>query len=447
MARQMSLKDRLAKARGDAAEMEKLYRQACDSSEKPLFRDAIAQCAAERSDDILLSAWLHRLDLQSSPSNSGSASSGRRKQVRHWSAAVGTSVGLGIAFALLTGEQPPVPIPGEGASQFWIGWAPLTALCVLAFLVAVNCQPEDFRRVGLLGLVLLALAVLVVSMAWNRTDDVARLIALHLPFAAWALVGAGVALEKGEATRQQYAFLVKSVEALLAGAVYFVAGAIFLGLTNGIFGVLGIELPESALRLVTAWGLGAVPILALASVYDPTALPVMQDWTSGLSRILRLLTRIFLPLALGVLVVYVFWFIPSNFWHPFHEREVLIIYNATILGLLLLLSLSAVEPVSGGGPLLRHALLALAVLTALLNAYALAANGTRIFELGLTPNRYAVAGWNLVTLLMLSTVIVRLWRAEPRHWVAPLRRGIALASVLAVVWSVWVVLGLPLSYL
>ena len=96
--------------------------------------------------------------------------------------------------------------------------------------------------------------------------------------------------------------------------------------------------------------------------------------------------------------------------------------------------------------MLRNTLLALAVLTALLNAYALAANLTRIFELGLTPNRYAVAGWNVVTMLMLSTVILRLWSGSPEHWVPRLRRGIALTSVVAAAWAAWVVVGLPLSF-
>ena len=93
----------------------------------------------------------------------------------------------------------------------------------------------------------------------------------------------------------------------------FVTGALFLGLTFGIFAVLGIQLPQDGLRRVAAWGIGAIPILALASVYDPTTAPVAQSWATGLARILRILSRLLLPLALGVLAVYVFWFIPAYF--------------------------------------------------------------------------------------------------------------------------------------
>ncbi len=440
---EIALKNRIIETRGDAAGMEQLYRRARDKGEEPIFKDAIAQCAAECGDDILLSAWVHRLNLKTGSDQEQTLASSRR--IRHWKTAVGVSVVLGVAFALLAGDRPPAPIPGESSSQFWIGWAPLTALFILGFLAAVSREAEPCRRYGRPGALILILAVLVAMAGWERVDNVAGLLAVHLPVAVWATLGAGVALGRSDATNQQYAYLVKSVEAVLTAGIYFAAGGIFLALTFGIFSVLGIELPEEEMLHVAAWGIGAVPVLALASVYDPTVPPVLQDWSTGLSRILQLLTRIFLPLALGVLLVYVLWFIPSNFWHPFREREALIVYNATILGVLMLLSIAVSGPAPEGN-VLRNALLALAVLTALLNAYALAANLTRIFELGLTPNRYAVAGWNVVTMLMLSTVIFRLWSGGPEQWVPSLRRGIALASVLAAVWSAWVVVGLPLSF-
>ncbi len=439
----MTLKNQIIGTKGDAAGMEQLYRRACDKGEEPIFREAIAQCAAECGDDVLLSAWAHRLDLKTVSSEDLTLLSSRR--VKHWKTAVGASVVLGMTFALLAGDRPPAPIPGESTSQFWIGWAPLTALFILGSLAAVSRDAEPFRRYGQPAALLLILPVLVAMVAWDRDDDIAGLLALHLPIAVWAIVGAGVALGRSDAASQQYGFLVKSAEAILAAGIYFAAGGIFLALTFGIFSVLGIELPEDEMLHVAAWGLGAVPILALASVYDPTAVPVLQDWSTGLSRILQLLTRIFLPLALGVLVVYVLWFIPTNFWHPFREREALIVYNATILAVLMLLSI-AVSGRAHGGHVLRNGLLALAVLTALLNAYALAANLTRIFELGLTPNRYAVAGWNVVTMLMLTTVILRLWRGDPEQWVPHLRRGIAVTSVVAAAWAAWVVVGLPLSF-
>jgi hypothetical protein len=240
------------------------------------------------------------------------------------------------------------------------------------------------------------------------------------------------------------------VETVLAGGIYFAAGAIFLGLTHGIFTVLGINIPQDILQTAVAWGIGAIPVLALASVYDPTAAPVAQNWTTGLTRILRILTQLLLPLALGVLVVYVFWFVPAYFWRPFQEREVLIVYNATILAILVLLTVVVSGPAGERSPrqdtVLRYAVLALGGLTLLLNVYALAAIVSRTIEFGLTPNRYAVFGWNIVTLLMLAVVGSRQWRGRSAPWVCIFRESIARVSVLAVAWALWVLVGLPLSF-
>lgn len=445
----MILRSQIEEARGDAAGLERLYRQALAAGDVQAFEEAIRQCAGEHPEDILFSAWAYRLDVQSPP-DAAKLGIVKQSQARHWRMAVATSVVLGILYALFAGGKPPVPIPGEANPLFWIGWGPLTTLGILFYLASADRTGKRIHRHGVPAVVIISIAVYTALTAWGRTDQVAILIALHLPFAAWAAVGAGLVLRYPDPARQCHAFLVKSVETVLTGGIYFGAGVVFLGLTYGIFAVMGIELPQDSLQTVAAWGVGVIPILALASVYDPSAAPVAQNWATGLARILRILTRLILPLALGVLAVYVFWFIPAYFWRPFQEREVLIVYNATILAILVLLTVVVAGADEHRSPrqdmILRYAVLALSVLALLLNAYALAAIISRTFELGLTPNRYAVFGWNIVTLVMLGMVVVQMWRGRLDQWVHVLRESIARVSVLAVVWALWVLLGLPLSF-
>jgi hypothetical protein len=416
-----------------------------------VFREAITQCAEEHSEDILFAAWAYRLDIRS-PSDRAEPEGQivKQSQTRHWRMAVTASIILGILYVLCAGDKPPVPQPGEANPLFWIGWGPLTALGILFYLAAVDRTRAHIRWYGGLAVTVILIAVYTAMIAWNRTDHLAMLIALHLPFVTWAAVGAGLALGHPDPTRQCYAFLMKSVETVLTGGIYFGAGAIFLGLTYGIFAVLGIKLPHEGLRTVAAWGIGTIPILALASIYDPTAAPVAQNWATGLARILRILTRLILPLALGVLAVYVFWFIPAYFWRPFQEREVLIVYNATIIAILVLLSAVVTGPDEQRSgrqdTILRSAVLAVGMLTLFLNVYALAAIASRIVESGLTPNRYAVFGWNIITLFMLAVVVIRLWKARSEQWVPTFRESIACVSVLAVAWALWVLVGLPLSF-
>lgn len=448
----MNLKNQIEKAKNDAAGLERLYKQALVDGNEAAFKEAIGQSAKEQSGNVLFSAWTFRLDVLPlhSPVAGLEDQTVKQSQARRWWIAVATSFVLGVLFILFAQHKPPVPIPDEAFPLFWIGWSPLAALGILFYLAMVDRSSERIYRYAGFAVAVILIAVYIAVTVWGRTDDIATLSTLHLPFVVWAAIGAAVTLTHPDPARQGYAYLVKSVETLLVGGIYLGGGALFLGLTYGIFAVLGINLPEQNLQTIVAWGIGAIPVLALASVYDPMASPVAQDWTTGLMRIIRILTQLLLPLALGVLIVYVLYFVPAYFWRPFQEREVLAVYNATILAILVLLSVVVSGAADERSPrhdtFLRYGVRILVGLTLFLNVYALSAIASRIVNIGLTPNRYAVLGWNIVTLLMLAVVGFRQWKGRSDSWINNFRESIACVSVLAAVWVLWVLIGLPLSF-
>jgi hypothetical protein len=192
------------------------------------------------------------------------------------------SVALGVVSALMARGKPPIPIPGEADPLFWIGWAPLVALGILVYLAVVDGSGRrSYRYVGM-AVAVLSMACYAAVAAGSRVDDIANLSALHLPLVSFGSIAAALMLVYPDPARQCYAFLVKSAETVLTGGIYFAGGILFVGLTCGIFAALGITVPENYLRTAAAWGIGAVPVMALASVYDPTIRPVAQDWTTGL---------------------------------------------------------------------------------------------------------------------------------------------------------------------
>ncbi len=102
------------------------------------------------------------------------------------------------------------------------------------------------------------------------------------------------------------------------------------------------------MRLIAAGGAGLIPVIAVATIYDPLAEPKDQDFTQGLSKFIGTMMRLLLPLTLGVLVVYIF-VIPFNFFQPFQNRDLLIIYNAMLFAIMGLLV--GATPISLGGAL------------------------------------------------------------------------------------------------
>ncbi len=436
----MTMKHDIEAASGDPARLERLYRSLQAAGDEAAFREALRQCKEDRPGNILLEAWASRLDLPTESEEEGF-------QDRRWWAIIGASVLLGVVSALLARGKPPTPFPGEADVLFWVGWGPLMAVGFLAYLAWAERSTKRMTRYAAAAVAVVLAALYVGLTIGDRTDDVAVLGALHLLFVSWAVVGATLCLGYPDPSRQSFAYLVKSVEIVLTGGIFFGTGLIFVGLTYGIFAVLGIRLPEKDLQVVAAWAVGAIPLLALGSVYDAGASPAAQDWQTGMTRTLRILARLLLPLALGVLLVYVLWFIPVYFRKPFEEREVLIVYNATILAIMILLTVVVSGPVDARSgrqrSLFRYAVLGLGGLTLILNVYALAAVSGRMLASGLTPNRFAVIGWNVTTLLILASVGARLWSARRQPWLPVFRESVGLLAALAAVWAVTLLIALP----
>jgi len=446
-------------ARDDPRSLEELYRSAVTSGDELLFVDAIAALLVRYPDSLLLQAWSHRLDIAREPGpRTGTAEIAQYATRRHWLAAILTSVALGLVFVLLTWEMAG-RLADPASPRFLLGWAPATAAAVLVFSYATG---PDRRRLQLYVGALLLLALLFGLAAWKGWIPLAAmrdadrepaglaqawLIALHLPFVCWGVLAGAMCAALGDVWRQVFAFVAKSAETIVTAGLYVIAGGVFTGLTVGIFRALGVTLSEQLVVRFVCWGAGAVPVLAVATVYDPTGVPADQEWHTGLARVIRILVRLLLPLTIGVLLVYDAYFIPTQFMKAFTQRETLIIYNITIIAIIAVLAVAAPgldERLAGrGAQILRLAIMTAAILTLLLNAYALAAIVSRTISGGYTPNRHAVIGWNVVTLAILGSVLLRQALARGRPWADVWRHSMAQALVLAVAWSAWVVVGLP----
>lgn len=449
------------RARSDPAALEALYREAASAGDDSDFKDAISSLLADSPSDLLLQAWAHRLDIPVEETVSGKGPAESATDHR-WRIAIPIAVLLGFVFALLAWGETPVPFPGVGMPGFVLGWGPAVAAAIVVLIFAAR---RDNERLPVYGGALLVLAILFGLGAWkgwmpsrvfvvapglpgdSAVVDEAGLIALHLPLVCWAVLAATLCAGMPDLWKQLYAFVLKSAETIVTAGLYLIAGVVFSGLTYGIFSVLGVDIPNEFAMRFAAWGLGVIPLLAVATVYDPTRSPLDQSWDTGLARVIRILVRLLLPLTLAVLVVYVAYFIPMYFMRAFKQRETLIVYNATIVAIIAVLATAAPgldERLAGrGSQILRWAIIVAGVLTLLLNAYALAAIVGRTISGGYSPNRHAVIGWNITTLAMLASVLLRQALVRGRPWAEIFRRSIAQALVLAMAWSTWVVVGLP----
>jgi hypothetical protein len=334
--------------------------------------------------------------------------------------------------------------------SFLLFWAPVATLAALVLFKF--SRKNEHRNVLIAGggllLACLYLLFIVRFQAQDNQRFYLELMVVHLPLACWIALGY-VTLRGRANAKSRFYFLSKSIEVMIVAGIYLIAGVAFGLITMGMFQALSIELPDILMRLIAAGGFGLIPLLALISVYDPTVSPSEQDFSQGLSKLVATLMRLLLPLTVVVLVIYIL-VIPFNFMEPFHNRDVLIVYNLMLFGVMgLLIGATPISSESlpvGTQKLLHKGILTVAILTIAVSLYALSAVIFRTVVWGITINKLTIIGWNSINIVLLVLMVVRLIRAEEKPWTQRVKEVIGIGTIAYSVWTCFLVFGIPLIF-
>jgi hypothetical protein len=435
----MVLIEEIRGAKSDPQKLEQLYQMAQNQGQTDFFQSALLTCYEETPDNLLFAAWFYRFQqTEMVPEKS-------RRGI-NWALAVPLSIMTGLIFWALSDFQNLTLFDHIPALVLW--WSPIATMSALIFMVVT--ARRNFVRGIALGLGLLATAAYVMlvtpglGVSW-KIDNYLDLAAIHIPLLCWIALGITMLGFKSSVTGR-FAFLIKSIEVMITAGLYLIAGMVFGGITLGMFEALSITLPDLWIRLIAAGGFGLLPVMAIASVYDPTLAPSEQDFHQGLSKFIATMMRLLLPLTLGVLVIYIF-VIPFNFLQPYENRDVLIVYNLmlfAIMGLLL-----GATPIRGDDlssqlqKWLRNGIIAVAVLAELVSLYALSATVYRTIEGGLTINRLTIIGWNSINIGILFWLIFRQFKDAREKWIDSLQMVFSLATNVYLVWTLLLVIAIP----
>ncbi len=135
---------------------------------------------------------------------------------------------------------------------------------------------------------------------------------------------------------------------------------------------------------------------------------------------------------------------------PFINRDVLIVYNLMLFGILgLLIGATPIRPEDLSEMVqnaLRSGILAVAILAVLVSLYALSAVIYRTVLGGITINRLTILGWNSINIAILILLIVRQFKAGRPAWVESLRSVFSLATNAYLVWAVFLIVAVPLLF-
>lgn len=450
----MSYDDKIKELANDPEQLELTYQVAAQAGQANAFREAIDAGRAAAPDNLLYAAWHYRL-LHTAERV--------RESFTAWGWVIPLALLNGLALWVLSDDKRfPLPIIGPSGTGVLFSYAPLVVLVaapVSAVFVIAYLSAAGRRRwitATLIGALLVAAAACAATLypqlgTRPYQEQYLTLAALHLPLLAWAGAGAFLIFSHGVArdATNRFAFLIKSLEVFVMGGLAVAAGGIFIAITMGLFEAIGVDIPELVLRLLVAGGGGLVPVIAAAVIYNPQAAPAGQSFEDGISRLLALLARALLPLSIVVLLIYLV-VIPFNFFEPFHNRDVLITFNAMLFAVLALIV--AATPVRLAQlsprlrPWLRWGIIVLTALAALVGIYALAAILYRSSSDRLTPNRLAFIGWNVINIGLLLLALFYQFRVKDDDWAAGFHRAYAAGAVAYSAWALALLLILPWAF-
>jgi hypothetical protein len=236
-------------------------------------------------------------------------------------------------------------------------------------------------------------AVFANVFPFPRGSDTEVLTILHLPIALWSAVGFAYVRGRWFADGGLMNFVRFSGELSIYYALIALGGGVLTGFTFMMFAAIGLK----ADWFVAGW---LIPCGAAAAVIVGSWL--VEAKQSVIENMAPVLTRLFTPLFTALLLA----FLGTMAWtgSPINvKREVLIGFDLLLVVVvgLVLYAASARDPQAP--PDLFDGLQLLLVVSALVvDAVALAAIAARLSELGLTPNRVAALGENLLLLVNLG---------------------------------------------
>jgi hypothetical protein len=364
----------------DAGHLEKMYRE-----NKRLFKKEFNAIYSDISEQAFAKVWHERLSYESADISWGSSS----------------DLIFVIFASLLAGFVAKLPQTFHIQEDFF--YSRNIGFIVFPFLAAYFLR----KNKSSLSSSVVVLSVFLICLYYiNWLPDLSEshsllLSFVHLPLFLWAILGFTFVGKDYRQTEKRLDFLRYNGDLVVMSTLILIAGMILTGLTIGLFSLIGIDIADFYSKYVVVFGLAAAP---LVGTYLTQTNPQL------VTKVSPVIAKLFSPIVLVTLVIYLIAIISSG-KDPYNDRDFLIIFNGLLIGVMALILFSVAETSRTETHKTSLVILfLLSLVTVIVNGIALSAILFRIAEWGITPNRMAVLGGNILILINLVIVCFRLFK-------------------------------------
>ncbi len=398
-------------------QLEQLYR-----SNKALFKKSFDELYPEIQDYACAQVWHERLHFEQQEISWG------QKHELLIVVMLGLAAGFLAKFPDFFGLEP------DYYFQRNIGFVIFPALA--AYFAWKKNLP--LPKVFFIAIIMLLSAAYINSLPADDNSDTLLLAALHLPIFLWAVLGFSFTGNEFRVLSSRINFLRYNGDLVIISSIILLAGGLMSLITVGLFEIIDISIAEFYFEHIAVWGLAAAPVIGTFLVQTNPQL---------VKNVSPVIAKVFTPLVLVTLVIYLYAMLTSG-KDPYNDRDFLIIFNVLLIGVMAIILFSITETTKTRGNTLNLLmLLLLSIVTIIINGIALSAIVFRIAEWGITPNRLAVLGANLLILVNLVWVAYRLFRTlKNDEEIIGIENSIAAFLPIYTVWTLVVTFLFPVLF-
>ncbi len=307
---------------------------------------------------------------------------------------------VALVMATISGLVLVVPSLAGAQEHSWfyrLFFVSILAFLALYFLLRRKSNTKIAAAVATTVLV----AGLLLALYPFKGEITQVLATAHAAVALWLIVGVAYCDRQWISTRRRMDFLRFTGEWFVYMALFALGGGIFIGILVALFGVIGIDASEFVMLVALPGGFAGATVIAAWLV---------EEKQSVIENIAPVLTLVFTPLfAVLLLALVVAGAIQRDIVGS--DRELLILFDAVLVIVvgLLLYAWSARGP-NTSATWFEALQLAMVSAALIIDVYVLIAMIGRIAEFGVSPNKAASLGLNLILLVNLIGAAILLWR-------------------------------------
>ena len=411
------MKDNILAHIDNPAQLEKLYRE--NNAE---FKKQFNVIYPNYKDKVGLQVWNERLNYESEK-----LALGGKNEI--------SAVIILILFGGLIANIP--NLTGINEEIFFSKNIPLIIFPVLsAYFIWI--QKIEFNKIWfpIIAIVISAIYVNLIPN-YNKSDS-AMLVGIHLPMFLWSILGYAYIGAKLNDHPRKIEFLKFNGDLIIMCAIILLSCMVFTLITFGLFELINIKIEENYFRYFAIWWIAAIPMIASF---------LLQNNPQLINKVSPIIAKIFTPLVFINLLIYLTAVIYTG-KYPYNDRNLLLVFNVLLIGVMALILFSVAEAGKNNkGLFTLYILFGLSILTIIINSIALSAISFRILQYGMTPNRIAVLGGNILIFIHLLMVSYKLFKTvRGKAEIEAVETSIALFLPVYSIWTAIIMFILPFIF-